>query len=142
MQWRVVAIVPADGEALAHRRCAEQFDAAQRQDMESFRDRDREGFRAVHHPDAIAVYAGGTVHQGIDQIMADAEATFAIPDYTWEWTEMAREVAGCSTGSIVYDTYFKAPSIGANSHLRISVTYTREHGKWLGLIDQTTRLAK
>jgi len=129
-------------ESREHRRCERQFDDAQRQDMESFRDRDRDAFRAIHHPNAIAVYTGGTVHKGIDQIMADAEETFSIPDYTWEWTEMQREVVGCTTGTIVYDVYFKSESLHVSSHFRIGVTYTREHGRWLGLIDQTTKLAK
>src|SRR3982751_705715 len=50
--------------------CAEQFEVAQRTDMESFRDYDRETFRAGHDSRAVTVFASGAVRYGIDAIMA------------------------------------------------------------------------
>ncbi len=50
---------PVHGNSQARTNCARKFDAAQRQDMESFRDYDAEAFREVHHPDAASVIAVG-----------------------------------------------------------------------------------
>ena len=49
--------------------CAEQFELAQRTDMESFRDYDRETFREGHDPRAVTIFASGAVRYGIDAIM-------------------------------------------------------------------------
>jgi hypothetical protein len=57
--------------------CAEQFEVAQRTDMESFRDYDRETFRAGHDPRAVTIFASGAVRYGIDAIMATLEFHFA-----------------------------------------------------------------
>ena len=57
--------------------CAAQFEAAQRLDMESFRDYDAETFRAVHDPRAVTVFASGAVRFGIDAIMTALSSHFA-----------------------------------------------------------------
>ena len=59
-----------------HNSCERKFDAAQRQDMESFRDYDREAFVDVHHPDAVSVFAAGVVAVGRDEIMEALDGYF------------------------------------------------------------------
>ena len=59
--------------------CAEQFEVAQRTDMESFRDYDRETFREGHDPRAVTVFASGAVRFGIDAIMRALESHFHRP---------------------------------------------------------------
>ena len=56
------------------RGCAEQFELAQRTDMESFRDYDRETFREGD-PRAVTIFASGAVRYGIDAIMAASSRT-------------------------------------------------------------------
>ena len=59
--------------------CAEQFELAQRTDMESFRDYDRETFREGHDPRAVTIFASGAVRFGIDAIMATLEFALRQP---------------------------------------------------------------
>jgi hypothetical protein len=120
--------------------CARQFEAAQRTDMESFRDYDAETFRAIHHPDAVTVFASGTVRHGIDAIMAASASHFANREAIWAWTEVYRIVDGCKSAFILYDTTYDIPSTGFHSHALTGVTYTRHRGKWLAIADQGTRL--
>ena len=70
--------------------CAEQFELAQRTDMESFRDYDRETFREGHDPRAVTIFASGAVRYGIDAIMAALESHFANREAIWAWTELYR----------------------------------------------------
>jgi hypothetical protein len=120
--------------------CAREFDATQRQDMESFRDFDIEAFRAVHHEDAITVFASGAIRIGLDAIMQALAPHFEDRNAVWSWTELHRHVEGCKTAYILYDTFYEVPSEGFVQHALTGVTYTRSHGRWLGIADQGTLL--
>lgn len=122
------------------RQCARQFEIAQRIDMESFRDYDAEAFRAVHHPDAVTVFASGAVRYGIDAIMTALGSHFTNREAVWAWTEVHRVVDGCKTAFILYDTTYDIPSVGYHQHALTGVTYTRYRGKWVALADQGTAL--
>lgn len=122
------------------RRCAQRFDAAQRQDMESFRDFRADEWRAVHDEDAISIDAGGEAAYGIEQIMAGAKTHFERKWAVWSWTELSRQVDGCRTAVIVYDATYDIPSIDYHQRALTTVTYTYKHGRWLGVLDQGTYL--
>ena len=139
LAWGSMPAVAAPDDAVAAG-CARQFDAAQRTDMESFRDFDVETFRAVHHPHAVTVFASGAVRYGIDAIMAALASHFANRQAVWAWTELYRVVDGCSTAFILYDTTYDIPAAGFHQHALIGVTYTRLGDKWLAVADQGTLL--
>jgi ketosteroid isomerase-like protein len=132
----------ANGEwpPVLQRYCEQTFDTAQRIDMESFRDYDAQTFRDIHTEDAVTIFASGAYRIGIDAIMAALASHFANREAVWEWTELHREVKGCDTAFIIYDTTYSIPSIGYRARARIGVTYTFEHGRWLALFDQSTPL--
>ena len=118
--------------------CAEQFEVAQRTDMESFRDYDRETFRAGHDPRAVTVFASGAVRYGIDAIMAALESHFANREAIWAWTELYRVVDGCKSAFILYDATYDIPSIGYHQRTLTGVTYTHDGQRWLSIADQGT----
>jgi hypothetical protein len=118
--------------------CAAQFDRAQRIDMESFRDYDAEAFRAIHHPDAVTIFASGARFEGVDAIMNALRSHFANREAVWSWTEIYRLVDGCNSAFILYDAVYDIPSIGYHQRTLTGVTYTRHHGKWLAIADQGT----
>lgn len=120
--------------------CERLFDTAQRTDMESFRDYDAATFRDIHTPDAVTIFASGAYRIGIDAIMTALAGHFAGREATWEWTELHREVKGCETAFIIYDTTYTLPSAGFRQRARIGVTYTFERGRWLAVFDQSTLL--
>jgi transcriptional regulator of nitric oxide reductase len=120
--------------------CADQFELAQRTDMESFRDYDRETFRDGHHPDAVTVFASGAIRYGIDAIMAALNGHFVNREAVWAWTELYRVVDGCKSAFILYDTTYDIPSIGFHQHALTGVTYTHEGNRWLSIADQGTLL--
>jgi len=97
---------PQGDHSSKDRQCARQFEIAQRIDMESFRDYDAEAFRAVHHPDAVTVFASGAVRYGIDAIMTALASHFVDREAIWAWTEIHRVVDGCNTAFILYDTTY------------------------------------
>ena len=120
--------------------CAEQFEVAQRTDMESFRDYDRETFRAGHDPRAVTIFASGAVRYGIDAIMAALESHFANREAIWAWTELYRVVDGCKSAFILYDATYDIPSIGYHQRTLTGVTYTHDGNRWLSIADQGTYL--
>ena len=131
--------VAADATANAEG-CARQFDEAQRVDMESFRDFDEATWLAGHDPDAITIFASGARRQGIEAIAAALHPHFVNKTAVWSWTELFRNVVGCSTGYILYDATYDIPSIGFHQRALTSVTYIHKGDKWLSIADQGTLL--
>lgn len=122
------------------RGCAAQFERAQRIDMESFRDYDAAAFRAVHHPDAVTIFASGAVRYGVDEIMAALASHFQAREAVWAWTEVYRIVDGCKSAFILYDATYDIPSVGYHQRTLTGVTYTRQGNRWLAIADQGTYL--
>ena len=120
--------------------CDRQFEVAQRIDMESFRDYDADTFRAIHTDDAVTIFASGAVRYGIDSIMLTLASHFQNREAIWSWTELYRNVEGCKTAYILYDTVYEIPSIGFRQNARVGVTYTHDGNGWLAVADQSTRL--
>ena len=120
--------------------CAEQFELAQRTDMESFRDYDRETFREGHDPRAVTIFASGAVRFGIDSIMNTLEFHFANREAIWAWTELYRVVDGCKSAFILYDATYDIPRIGFHQRTLTGVTYTHDGNRWLSIADQGTYL--
>ena len=120
--------------------CAEQFEIAQRTDMESFRDYDEETFREGHDPRAVTIFASGAVRYGIDAIMAALHPHFVNREAIWAWTELYRVVDGCKSAFILYDATYDIPSIGYHQRTLTGVTYTHAGDRWLSIADQGTYL--
>jgi hypothetical protein len=120
--------------------CAREFEVAQRTDMGSFRDFDEDTWLAGHDPQAITIFASGARRQGIDAIAAALHPHFVNRNAVWSWTELFRNVVGCSTGYILYDATYDIPSIGFHQRALTSVTYIHQGDKWLSVADQGTLL--
>jgi len=120
--------------------CARQFEVAQRVDMESFRDYDKETWLASHDDRAVTVFASGAKRIGIDAIELVMASHFANREAVWSWTELYRIVDGCRSAVILYDTVYEIPRIGFRQHALTSVTYTHDGNKWLSIADQGTLL--
>ncbi|GAB3354482.1 hypothetical protein [Lysobacter tyrosinilyticus] len=120
--------------------CARQFEVAQRTDMESFRDFDKETWLAGHDDRAVTVFASGGRRIGIDAIERAMAGHFANREAVWSWTELYRVVDGCHSAVILYDTVYAIPRIGFRQHALTSVTYTHDGNKWLSIADQGTLL--
>jgi hypothetical protein len=119
---------------------ARQFEQAQRTDMESFRDFDRDTWVAGHDDDAITIFTTGQMVQGRDNIANTLRNHFNNRNAVWSWTELTRAVDGCKTATIVYDATYAVPSDNFTLREIVSVTYTYKHGRWLSVIDQGTEL--
>jgi hypothetical protein len=131
--------IAADTSAAAEG-CAQQFEVAQKLDMESFRDFDADTFRAGHDDRAVTVFASGAVRYGIDAIMTALASHFANRNAVWSWTELYRVVDGCRSAYILYDTNYDIPSIGFHQHALTGVTYSHVGNAWLSVADQGTLL--
>lgn len=122
--------------------CERTFDAAQRADMESFRDFDAKTWRDGHASYAISIFPTGQFHNGIDAIMKAAERHFTARDAVWSWTELSRHVDGCRTAFIVYDATYDIPRYGYHQRAITTVSYVFERGHWRSVSDQGTLLEK
>lgn len=119
--------------------CRARFDRAVDTYVRSTHERDAAGFASVLHQDVTAIFADGEVLYGKDRTMGFIEAFFADPDWTQSFDELTREVRGCQTGFVLFDSVF-TPAPGADPiPLVIGVTFTFEHGRWLALQNQDSR---
>lgn len=116
------------------------FDAAQRLDMESFRDFDRETWRAVHDVDAVSILATGAVMAGRDEIVAALAAHFDERRARWSWTELSRRVEPERFGHVLYETRYEIPGAGFRQRALTGVTFGFVDGGWLVVCDQATPL--
>jgi hypothetical protein len=124
------------------RGCERSFDAAQRRDMESFRDYDAAAWRAVHDPAAVSIFASGARIAGIDKIIAALAGHFADREAGFTWKEINRRVDGCRTAFIEYETVYRIDRVGFYQRALTVVTYTFSHGRWLVIMDQGTLLPR
>ena len=122
--------------------CERTFDAAQRSDMESFRDFDAKTWREGHAPHAISIFPTGQLYVGIEAIMKGAERHFTAKDAVWSWTELSRHVDGCKTAVIVYDATYDIPRYGYHQRALTTVSYVFDRGHWRSVTDQGTLLEK
>ncbi|MGH8775306.1 MAG: hypothetical protein ACRDWI_09090 [Jiangellaceae bacterium] len=122
------------------RGCVAKFDAAQRADMESFRDYDAETFRAVHDRDAVSVFPSGARFAGIDAIMDALQGHFEGKEALWSWTEINRRIDGCKSAFIEYEAVYEIPRIGFYQRAHTVVSYIYKRGEWLATLDQGTML--
>jgi hypothetical protein len=108
--------------------------------MESFRDFDSEAFRSVHARDAVSIFPTGERFAGLDAIMEALQSHFADRRAVWSWTELDRRVDGCRSAVITYDATYDIPAVGYHQRALTVVTYVRQHGRWLAVMDQGTLL--
>jgi hypothetical protein len=116
------------------------FDAAQRLDMESFRDFDREAWRAVHAVDALSILPTGAVVAGRDQIVDALTGHFDERRARWSWTELSRRVEPERVGHVLYETVYEIPVAGVRQRALTGVTFAFMGGTWLVVCDQGTAL--
>ena len=117
-----------------------EFDAAQRLDMESFRDFDRETWGAVHAVDAVSILPTGAVVAGRDEIVRALAAHFDEQRARWTWTELSRRVQPEVAGHVLYETLYEIPSLHFRQRALTGVTYAFDDGRWLVVADQGTAL--
>ncbi|WP_116947743.1 YybH family protein [Jiangella endophytica] len=126
----------ASPAGLAHRMCAKAFDRAVDAYVQTTHDRDVDGFAAVLHEDVTAVFADGGVLYGKDQTMGFIERFFAVPGWTQTFAELTREVRGCGTGFVLFDSVYTPAADAPGEPLVIGVTFVFERGRWLALHNQ------
>ena len=117
-----------------------QFDAAQRLEMEAFRDFDRDAWHDLHAVDAVSILPTGAVVAGRDEIARVLAAHFDDRRARWSWTELSRRVQPGAVGHVLYETVYELPSVGFRQRALTGVTYAYDDGRWLVVADQGTAL--
>jgi hypothetical protein len=138
----LAALSPAAtaGPATTHNGCGRQLDAAVHRYVATTADRDAAGFNALLHREVTGTLPGGTVFAGNDELAGFIDRFFARTDWTQTFELAGRTVSGCSTAYVLFDSVYAEPAAGFRQQLKIGVTWTREHGRWLGLADQNTEV--
>jgi hypothetical protein len=114
--------------------CAQQFDVAQKSNMEAFRNYDKDAFYNLRNDKAAAIFSSGYAFYGRDNIMKALSGHFGNKKAIWSWEEKYRFVDGCKTAFIVYDAHYDS------EHSLTSVTFTYSNDKWQVVKDQGTLL--
>lgn len=114
--------------------CAQQFDVAQKNNMEAFRDYNKDVFFDLRDSKAAALFSSGYAFYGRDNIMKALSGHFSNKKAVWSWEEKYRFIDGCKAAFIVYDAHYDS------EHSLTSVTFTYNDGKWQVVKDQGTLL--
>ncbi|HEU5205474.1 MAG TPA: nuclear transport factor 2 family protein [Candidatus Limnocylindrales bacterium] len=118
--------------------CTAAFEITQRLDMDAFANYDVDGFRRLHHPDAVAILPSGRVVRGIDSIIDALAEHFAHREAVYTWRELHRFVDGCRSAFVLYETAYEIPSSGYQRRALTGVSYIHEGGRWLAIADQAS----
>lgn len=129
----------ASGSAGRHG-CERGFEAAVDRYLSTTEDRDAAGFNRLLHRDVTGVLPGGTVFAGRAELAGFIDGFFARTDWTQTFSLRRKEVHGCATGFVLFDSVYAEPAVGFSQRLAIGLTWTREHGRWLLLVDQNTEV--
>jgi uncharacterized protein (TIGR02246 family) len=126
----------ASGKSGNQHSCAAGFDRAVRTYVDSTTNRDAKQFASVLHPDVTAIFADGEVLYGKERTMGFIEPFFASPGWTQTFEELTREVRGCRTAFVLFDSVFTPSPDDETINFVIGVTFTHENGRWLALQNQ------
>ncbi|HET6214071.1 MAG TPA: nuclear transport factor 2 family protein [Micromonosporaceae bacterium] len=107
------------------------FDAA-------FFARDLDAFMDYYDEEGILISPSGPVITGKETIREARVGLFNRFDWTASFTEFAVVVEGCKTAAVVSDGHIEFAS-GFTSDFVNTLTLVRKHGRWLVLVDQSTR---
>jgi ketosteroid isomerase-like protein len=118
----------------------DRFDAAQRLEMEAFRDYDRAAWHDLHAVDAVSILPTGAVVAGRDEIMRAMAAHFDERAAQWSWTELSRRVQREAVAHVLYETVYEIAGRGFRQRALTGVTYAFDDGRWRVVVDQGTAL--
>lgn len=133
---RTVAAAPRAVGHESRGRCSRTFNRAVRAYVETARQRDSAGFNRLLHPDVTIIFANGSLLSGKHDSAAFIRDFFADPGWSQSFSVLDREVEGCRTGFVLFDSVYRVPAQHRESPLVIGVTFTRQHGRWLVLHNQ------
>ena len=126
--------LPATAGGEGGRGCERALDSAIQAYVDTTDARDAEGFADLLHPEVTAIFADGEVLLGRDATMAFIGPFFAAPGWTQTFDEVARQVEGCSTGFVLFDSVYTQGDTVVP--VVIGLTFTRVDGEWLVLHNQ------
>jgi hypothetical protein len=119
--------------------CARQFDVAIDKYTGAHPTRDIDQLASVLHDDWTVIFPDGELLLGKEEGLAWVrDEFFNDPSWTQSFDEIRRVVRGCKTGFVLFDSIYEQP--GYRTHLLIGLSLTYEHGRWLVVQDQNTRV--
>jgi ketosteroid isomerase-like protein len=120
-------------------RCERQFnDTVQRFD-EAFLAKELDKFVSFYGNDATIVSTAGRIFDTKEEIRANFAGLFAL-DFIATFSTIRQVVRGCTAGTVVSDFVLEIPSANVRVHFVNTITFTRQHGRWRVLLDQSTPL--
>lgn len=120
--------------------CSRQFDAAVRSYVDTTDQRDAAGFNRLLHEEVTGVLPEGSVFAGRAEMADFVTRFFANTTWTQTFTPTRRAVFGCDSAFVLFESVYAEPATGYQQNLRIGVSWTREHGRWLVIQDQNTEV--
>lgn len=126
---------PRSGSDHGQRGCERQLDTAVHDYVDANVDHDYQALRRLIAVDYTIVLPGGTTFAG-QEAVDFVEGFFARTDWDQTFTATRTVVDHCSTALVLLDSVY-TDGDGAVP-LVIGLTWVREHGRWVVLMDQNT----
>ncbi|MEO3977653.1 nuclear transport factor 2 family protein [Streptomyces sp. CAU 1734] len=106
----------------------------------AFDARDVGRLMAHYRSDAVKVDPDGSYHQGAASVGELFAGLFTL-DFTSEFREVRRTVAGCDTAVLVLNSTLSVPEWGHTERFMSVLSFTHERGRWRVVANVSTPLA-
>lgn len=104
--------------------------------------RDLEGYLRLWKDDAVLVLNSGEIIVGKDGIRDFYARLMSVPGWTETFDGVSRQIYNCQTAYVVDNVLFENPDTGVRSPLAVSLTLTRENGRWMVVGEHITGVAE
>ncbi|HZC27976.1 MAG TPA: nuclear transport factor 2 family protein [Actinopolymorphaceae bacterium] len=121
--------------------CADDLDRTLERFTTTLLGRDLEGYMRLWDDDAVLILNSGRIITGKAGIREFYVGFFDLPGWTETFDEVSRQIFDCQTAYVVDNVLFEIPESGVRSPLAVSLTFTREHGRWVVVGEHITGVA-
>jgi ketosteroid isomerase-like protein len=122
--------------------CAAELDRTIQRFTTTLLGRDLEGYLRLWTNDAVLTLNSGEIIVGKAGIRDFYAGLFGVPGWTETFDEVSRRIYDCHTAYVVDNVLFENPGTGVRSPLAVSLTLTRESGRWLVVGEHITGVAE
>ena len=104
--------------------------------------RDLEGYMRLWDDDAVLILNSGEVRTGKAAIREFYVGFFGLEGWTETFDGVSRQIFNCQTAYTVDNVLFEIPESGVRSPLVVSLTLTRENGRWVVVGEHITGVSE
>jgi len=128
-----------------HSGCETSFHKTLATHLDAITNRDLEALEPTVGESMTLIFPSGSIRRGKEAFMAFHEGWFADPNWRQPYTVTDVTVEGCKTAWALVDYRYESladdGTVESSSHNMFALTWTFQHGRWVAIADQNTKLA-